>query len=735
MPKLARVPEWEGDRDDGGRRRAANVPAHRYYAFLSYSHQDEEIADWLHGALERFPVPPTLAGTERGNGTIPARLRPIFRDRSELAAAGSLSDEIGEALHASRFLIVLCSPAAASSRWTNAEIDMFKRHRPDGCVLAAIVDGEPFASELPGRETEECLPAALRQKYDRRGRPTARRAEPLAADLRDDRDGKRLGLLKLVAGMLGVGLDELVQRDTLRRQRRMAWVAAASLAGMAVTSGLAIAAIEARDAARDQRRAAEGLVGFMLGDLRDKLEPLGRLDVLDAVGARALGYYQSQDKAALSDESLAQRSRALTLMGGIASSRGDLAGALRRYQEALAGTAEALRRAPDEPQRIFDHAQNVFWVSDIAWQRGQIGQAEARMREYKRLAMRLVAIEPDNPKWRMEPLYADTNLGAILVEMRRYREAAAIFQASLGATESLAAAAPANMAYQKMLSESLAWLAEAREKEGRLDDALAQRERQITLLERLTAVPNSDTAFRQQAMIAERAAGRLYAMRGDLALGIEHLSKSVAIGAALMRSEPDNADWAGLAASPYIDLGELQLAAGRADEAGIAARAGCDIAQRLAARDASVQAWRVDLSGACWTLRARLAMAQGAHGEARATTDRMVRLAGAELASNATVDARFALANAELARALAATAAGEGAVAQSAFRAALAAWPKGTAETPAQTARRVLVLDGAGRSSDAQTAAARLDAIGYRHPTYLRDRRLVGRAWKRGAVE
>jgi len=733
MPELARVPEWDRDRIDSGRPRAANAPASRYYAFLSYSHHDEAMADWLHGAIERFAVPPALAGREAGNGAIPPRLRPIFRDRRELAAAGNLSDEIRDALHGSRFLIVLCSPAAAQSRWTNAEIDMFKRHRPDGCVLAAIVDGEPFASEIPGREAEECLPAALRQKYDRRGRPTAKRAEPLAADLRGHRDGKRMGLLKLVAGMLGVGLDELVQRDTLRRQRRMAWLAAASLAGMAVTNGLAIAAFDARNAASDQRREAEGLVGFMLGDLRDKLEPLGRLDVLDAVGARALGYYQSQDKAALSDESLAQRSRALTLMGGIASSRGDLAGALRRYQEALAGTAEALKRSPDDPQRIFDHAQNVFWVSDIAWQRGQIGQAEAAMRDYKRLAMQLVAIEPGNPKWRMERIYADSNLGAILVETRRYGEAAAIFQASLGGAEALAAAAPANPAYQKALSEGLAWLAEAREKEGRLDDALAQRERQIALLDRLLAAPNADTQFKKQAMIAHRAAGRLYAMRGDLSMGLDHLRDSVAIGAALMRAEPANAEWAGFAASPYIDLGELQLAAGQTAEAGVSARAGCDIAKRLAARDASVKDWRVDLRSACWSLRARLALAHGATGEARALAAQLAILARAELTRNPSIDARFAAANAGLIGGLVAIAAGDPATARTAFWTALADWPKGATETPVQTARRVVVLTGLAKAAEADTAAARLEAFGFRQPTYLRDRQLVQKAIKERA--
>ena len=71
---------------------------------------------------------------------------------------------------------------------------------------------------------------------------------------------------------------------------------------MAITSTLAVTAIQARDAARDQRRQAEGLVAFMLGDLKDKLEPIGRLDALDGVGARVLQYYGEQDTSQLSDQ-------------------------------------------------------------------------------------------------------------------------------------------------------------------------------------------------------------------------------------------------------------------------------------------------------------------------------------------------------------------------------------------------------------------------------------------------
>src|SRR5690349_23928193 len=323
MAKLARLPGLDRPGPEPGRGRAPRLRT-RYYAFLSYSHDDKELADWLHRELERFRVPSALAGKLTANGVVPKRLTPVFRDEQDLSAGGDLAEEIKAALAASQFLVVLCSPTAAKSRWTNQEIESFKRTRPEGCVLAAVAAGEPFASDMAGREDEECFPPALRYKYDRRGHQTSKRAEPLAADFREEGEGKRMAFLKLVAGMLGVGLDELVRRETTRRHRQLAWLAAGSLVGMAVTSTLALTAIQARNEARDQRREAEGLISFMIGDLKDKLEPIGRLDALDGVGGKVLAYYQKQDTKDLTDASLRQRSGALSLMASVATSRGDL---------------------------------------------------------------------------------------------------------------------------------------------------------------------------------------------------------------------------------------------------------------------------------------------------------------------------------------------------------------------------------------------------------------------------
>lgn len=583
----------------------------RYWAFLSYSHRDSATADWLHDALEKYRVPRSLVGKETPRGIIPAGFSPIFRDRQELAASGDLGHTIREALAASRCLIVLCSPEAARSRWTNEEIIAFKKAHPAGCVLAAIVEGEPFASDMKGHESEECFPPALKKKFDSRGRPTEKRAEPIAADLRETGDGRHLGLLKIVAGMIGVGLDDLIRREQQRRNKRLTYIAAASLAGMTITSGLSVFAFEKRDEARDQRREAEGLVGFMLGDLRAKLEPIGRLDALDAVGSRALEYYEKQDKSELSDEALAQRSKALTLMGEIANTRGDLDRALRLYREAFASTAESVRRHPDDPKRLFDHAQNVFYVGQIAYQRGDLKQAEGAWREYKGLADRMVALAPNDNDYRLEQVYSSNSLGSVLVDLRRYREAAAIYQSSLGIAEALAAAEPGKRDYQFRVSNALAWLADAHEYSGALDGALAERERQLRLLSDMQLKDPRDTQIQRYMMTTHRSIGRLLASDGDVQGGLRESLLGVAMADELNRIEPQNTEWLQANASGRFDLADLQLSAGDTSAAASTTRAACDIVDRLVRLDGSVADWKSRFRVNCLMLRARLALAEG----------------------------------------------------------------------------------------------------------------------------
>jgi tetratricopeptide (TPR) repeat protein len=711
MTTHTRVLEYDAAESEAGDR-TAHVHALRYFAFMSYSHRDRKLAGWLQNELERFRVPAELVGRHTDHGIIPSRLSPIFRDRRELGAAADLGVEIREALATSRFLLVVCSPDAAASDWTNREIATFKRVRPDGCVLAVVVAGEPFASEHPGQERDECLPPALRTRYDRRGRPTGKRADPLAADLRDDQDGKRLGFLKVVAGLLGVGLDELVQRESLRRQKRMALVTGGSLLGMLLTSALAIAAVTARDAARDERRQAEALVGYMLGDLRSRLEPLGRLDILDSVAARALEYYARQDKESLSDEGLAQRSKALTLMGEMANTRGDLDRALRLYREAFAGTAEALRRRPDNPQRMFDHAQAVFWIGYIAWQRGRLEDAAVAFGEYKRLADRMVQADALDPRWRLERVYADTNLGLLLLNRRQFPEAAALFQESLEEIERLTAAEPSNINHQKQLLESLGYLSDAQEKSGRLQQAIALRTRQLAIVQRLLAADPADANLRRKALTAHRALGVYIAPTVNTMAALEHAKSAVRIADDLIRLEPMNAEWMEHAAGAKLDLAAVLLRIGKADEADIAARSGCMAVDRLTRRDSNVVQWQTQ-TRRCLTLRSQAALARGKGGEALVLAGQALAATQSNQSGDA-IDDAFALALAHKLVGDIHLATGNRASATREWRQGMSVWPVDAIETPQQIEQRSELLHRLGMEGEARVLKKRLTEMGYR---------------------
>ena len=208
----------------------------KYWAFISYSHQDAKWAEWLHRTLERYPVPARLQGRPCPNGRIPRRLFPIFRDRDELPGSSKLGEVIQAALRESCFLIVVCSPNSVASRWVGEEIRAFKALGRENFILCLIVDGEPNATDKPECGLPECFPHALRFRLGASGEASAERTESIAADVRDRKDGRSNARLKLVAGLLDVGYDELRQRDRQRQFWQRARLTAASVALIALVA-------------------------------------------------------------------------------------------------------------------------------------------------------------------------------------------------------------------------------------------------------------------------------------------------------------------------------------------------------------------------------------------------------------------------------------------------------------------------------------------------------------------
>ncbi len=226
-----------------------------YRAFISYAHVDERLAVRLHRRLESYRLPRSLRRQARFAANPGSdQMRPVFRDRDELASSASLSSVILQALDQSEALIVVCSPAAVASRWVNEEIRTFRSRHPQRPVFAFVVDGDPGADPRLKPDSAALPLMLLLKDVDL---PEGAISEPLAADGRREGDGFSLAFLKLAAGLLDVPFDQLRQREARRRQRQLALVSVVSLTLMTVFALLAWRATVARNEAQSARAQAE----------------------------------------------------------------------------------------------------------------------------------------------------------------------------------------------------------------------------------------------------------------------------------------------------------------------------------------------------------------------------------------------------------------------------------------------------------------------------------------------
>lgn len=502
-----------------------------YRAFISYSHKDVAWARWLHARLESYRLPRRLVGQPGAWGAAPARLTPIFRDRDELPAAGDLSEQVRAALARSATLVVICSPHAAASPWVAREIELFRMLHPDRPILTAVIAGEPG----------QWFPAPLVAAG-----ADGRAIEPLAADLRPAGDGKRLGLLKLIAGITGVALDSLVQRDAQRKLRRVTAVTVGALFGMLAMGLLALVALDARAEAERQRGQAEGLIEFMLTDLRERLKGVGRLDVLTAVNERALGYYGSQE--ALDDlpvASLERRARILHAMGEDDGMRGDNDAAEAKFREAHRTTAVLLDKHLDDPNRIYAHAQSEYWVGYANYVRGDRERAKSAFERYKTLANRLVAIDGGNPDWLKEAAYAEGNLCTIALKPPVDKTAALrSCTASLANMEGAVERANDPRALWDDLANRHAWLADAHHANGDDGNEWSHRRSQERLLHRLRARDPKNMDWKDMWLALQIALAKMEIEAGATARAKSRLAAAEKLAGEMIRSDPSNTVWA-----------------------------------------------------------------------------------------------------------------------------------------------------------------------------------------------
>lgn len=498
----------------------------RFRAFVSYAHADAGDARKLQHKLETYRVPGRLAGQVAPIGDERGRVGPVFRDRDDLSAASDLSAAVRDALAASHALIVICTPAAPQSQWVAREIELFRSLHPDRPVLAALFAGEP----------QTAFPAAL----------TVGGTEPLAADFRKRGDGRRLAFLKVVAGVLRIPLDELIQRDAQRKLRRVTAVTVASMIAMLVLAAMTTFAILSRRQAEAEARNTRELNRFFVTDFRKELLANGRLDIAMKFYPRVLSYCEAQNAAAFaSDEGRESCAEVLRLMGADFESAGDLPGARATLETAWRVTGDRLADDPANPARIFDHAASENRLGLLAIAEKQAGQAEKHYAIAVRLMDRCADWGQSRPDWLRQSAYMRANLGsAILLREGPARHALPLLTRAVADNRALIAVSPTDTNALYDLVFHLQWLADAQWRLDRAADARRTAGEYLGTIDQLVAARPDDMFVREQQMQALLRHAELLMREGGAREADAFVAEARAVNDRLVARDPGNATWA-----------------------------------------------------------------------------------------------------------------------------------------------------------------------------------------------
>ena len=328
----------------------------------------------------------------------------------------------------------------------------------------------------------------------------------------------------------------------------------------ATTAGRAEALARA-DAQRRQEQA-EALLTFMLGDFRTELKKLGRLELLDAVGEKAMAYFAALDPSDLTDTALARQAKALTQIG---ETRLDQA----RYPEATAAFTTAYGRAaalaarhPRVGDMLFERAQAEYWIGFVARRRGDAATEREWLTRYRDSALALADLEGKSSRAQSELTFGHHNLAVLEIDRGNLAAARDGFLAERATLEGMLAANPGDVQLRFRLADAVSWLGRVADIDGRYADAIAHYGEVLQRLDALVALEPKVARWRFRLADHVALRGTVLAVAGRRDEAAEHLGRAITLLDALVVQDPKNQQWRINALQTRLQLAALVLVAG-----------------------------------------------------------------------------------------------------------------------------------------------------------------------------
>jgi tetratricopeptide (TPR) repeat protein len=473
-------------------------------AFISYSHiADGKLAAALQQGLHRFAKP-----------SFKLRAIRVFRDETTLAMTPRLWPEIEKALHNSRFFILMADRQSAQSEWVQKEVACWLDMGRADNMLIVWTGGEVAwnkATKDFDWDRTNALPPTVAGAF--------KGEEPLYQDLRWAREEVQLSrkdprfatvLAKLSAAIRGRSLDEIFG-DDVREQRRSRRLLQLGITVLLLATTFAgwrwwreVQQTKAAEYARDQ---GDGLINFMLFDLRDKLQPIGRLNILDDDVKKAETYLDNLPKEFVNASRLRQQEAMLSNLGSVLETQGKLQEAMDTYQRALAIVKRLADREGSNANWQRDLAVSYAHVGGVLKGQGKLPEALDAYQHGLAITQRLADHDRSNADRQRDLSIGNEKVGDVLKAQGKLPEALDAYQQSLNVRRILADQDRSNADWQSYLSVSYEKVGNVLMAQGKLPEALDAYRHGLAITKRLADQDRSNADWQSDLSVSYPSSG------------------------------------------------------------------------------------------------------------------------------------------------------------------------------------------------------------------------------------
>jgi tetratricopeptide (TPR) repeat protein len=619
----------------GGWGENVRVSAFKYRAFLSCSAADTAWGDWLQTALEGFRIDEALVGLETLAGPVPRILGPVFR--SEHGSPRTPADERRRAaLHASQFLIVLCSPSAAKDASIDEEIRRFTAIGRADRIVPVLVGGRRGDAEL------QSIPRELQFRFGPDGLWRNPRGYPAWSDARPGGEGKEAALSQVVAGLVGLSRSDIEQAAAAERRRKTiaSRSIAAGLLGLCLACNYGFlfarhelsrneALLEGAASGLDAlTRAAATAINFagvpprfsltfaeITEDLFRRTFDVGTetapltfnravmlIDVarLEMRRSRAEGEHGRAGEVELLLNKIAATHRhdphwqrrlavAYHRLGDLLQDQGSLNEAARSYERSRR-IVEYLAALPKHAPRQRELAALNLKIGDIEFARGFFDEAIVKYDQHLDIVSGLATQEPGKTAWQHALVRSHIRIGDVLRLQGNLEEALASYAAGYAVAQRLAAREGGEE--QQALATVYFKIADVLTLQERFDEALSSYRLSNAIVQSLLAANPHDFGWLHELGITHNRIAWISEARGDFNAALAEYRTVLALAGRLATADADNTSVQWNLGFAHGRIGDILLSTGDVAGALRAYEAKREVMDRLADRESDNLAWQ-----------------------------------------------------------------------------------------------------------------------------------------------